>query len=349
MVIFLQFPDCIQILGDKSCEVIFPKIARWILRVNGTTFISPSGWLLGAQCTSKNVVDWPLKMTQPFGTRYVYGWNIQIRSVWHCEGEEICIISGFLWGAHWGSQHLGLLHESMVIDWELPCISNLMKVRKTQWLSNKTRGINIPPFGSYLAKLQCSATVDNGRNLYIPCRGADPVSTHAEGTVDSDQMLGLDLWKKNTFFGNKNMKFDNHELYQAGWKTTHFHPKIWTSSSRCLPSYDRRQGIFFLGGMDRWPHGFRSFSSPTSHYHPRPSEGDGYWASPSVRRWVGWNPVEAPKDGGGCGTPLPNGLYKWFINGGWFLKPPTDWDVPPRTLGMLEIFPLEKIYNGGIH
>lgn len=97
----------LQILGDKSCEVIFPKIARWILRVNGTTFISPSGWLLGAQCTSKNVVDWPLKMTQPFGTRYVYGWNIQIRSAWHCEGEEICIISGFLWGAHWGSQHLG--------------------------------------------------------------------------------------------------------------------------------------------------------------------------------------------------------------------------------------------------
>lgn len=165
---FSSVSDCIQILGDKSCEVIFPKIARWILRVNGTTFISPSGWLLGAQCTSKNVVDWPLKMTQPFGTRYVYGWNIQIRSVWHCEGEEICIISGFLWGAHWGSQHLGLLHESIVIDWELPCISNLMKVRKTQWLSNKTRGINIPPFGSYLAKLQCSATVDNGRNLYIP-------------------------------------------------------------------------------------------------------------------------------------------------------------------------------------
>ena len=43
-------------------------------------------------------------------------------------------ISGFVWGAHRESQvqelrkstTWGLLHESTVIDWELPCINDLM-------------------------------------------------------------------------------------------------------------------------------------------------------------------------------------------------------------------------------
>jgi len=39
-------------------------------------------------------------------------------------------------------------------------------------------------------------------------------------------------------------------------------------------------------------------------------------------------------------------VYKWGV----ILKTTfSGWDVPPRTLGTLEIFPLEKIYNGGIH
>lgn len=191
-----------------------------------------------------------------------------------------------------------------------------MKVRKTQWLSNKTRGINIPHLDPILQNCNVLLQWIMAETFTsLPrCRSRQH-SRRGNGGFRPDARFRS--VKKKHIFGQQ-----THGIWQPLTYTKLVEkPRIFIQKDLehlvedVTLLWQETSVFFFLGGMADDPMGFANFHPPLTTTHPRPSEGDGYWASHSVRRWVGWNPVEAPKDGG-CGTCLPNGLYKWFIKWG---------------------------------
>ena len=134
--------------------------------------------------------------------------------------------------------------------------------------------------------------LQNCKKPLHPCRGADPVSTHAEGTVDSDQMLGLDLWKKTHFWATKTWNSTTMNYTKLVEKPRIFIQRFGTSSWRCLPSYDRRQGIFLSWGMTV-SMGFANFHPPLLPLPPEAVTG-GRWILGKpfcevMGWWSGWS------------------------------------------------------------
>lgn len=135
-------------------------------------------------------------------------------------------------------------------------------------------------------------------------------------------MLGLDLWKKKHFLATKTWNLTTMNYTKLVEKPRIFIQRFGTSSWRCYPLYDRRQGIVLSWGMTDDPMGF-------AHFHPPvPVTTRGRRRAMDIGQAILWGDGldgdrvgQSPKHGGLWVQPLPNGLYKWFINGGWFLKP----------------------------